>query len=109
MEEEGLLPIRVWGYMLTVFSAAATAIQHICMAKALIREHDLRVMHMGPDSDRHARRLNVRLLEITMSSLFSLSISISTNSPRNNVTDNQTGRSHGKPQRSLRNRFIGGR
>lgn len=34
------------------------------MAKALIREHDLRVMHMGPDSDRHVRRLKVRLLEI---------------------------------------------
>lgn len=52
--------------MLTVLPAAATAIQHICMAKALIREHDLRVMHMGPDSDRHIRRLKVRLLEITV-------------------------------------------
>lgn len=56
--------------MLTVFPAAATAVQHICMAKALIREHDLRVMHMGPDSDRHARRLKVLLLEITMSFFF---------------------------------------
>lgn len=54
--------------MLTVSLAAATAIQHICMAKALIREHDLRVMHMGPDSDRHDRRLKVRFLETTMSS-----------------------------------------
>lgn len=68
--EERLLPICLWGAMLTVFSATATAIQHICMAKALIREHDLRVMHMGPDSDRHARRLKVLLLEITMSSSF---------------------------------------
>lgn len=95
--------------MLTVFPAAATAVQHICMAKALIREHDLRVMHMGPDSDRHARRLKVLLLEITMSFFFFFSSPPTNNPQGNNVTDIRTGRSHGKPQRSLRNRSIGGR
>lgn len=52
----------------------ATAIQHICMAKALIREHDLRVMHVGPDSDRHARRLNEEVME-NLSVLFGIALS----------------------------------
>lgn len=33
------------------------------MAKALIRKHDLRVMHMGSESDRQVRRTKVSYFE----------------------------------------------
>ena len=52
--------------MLTDFYRAATAIQHVCMAKALVREHDLQVMHMGPESDRHTRRMKVTSSRISV-------------------------------------------
>lgn len=86
----------------------ATAIQHVCMAKALIREHDLRVMNMGLESDRQVSRAKVRFSRI-FSLPFKLAWCLSL-SPTINLTDDRIiGRGDGKLERSLWDCAIGGR
>lgn len=61
------------------------------MAKALIREHDLRVMHMGPESDRHVRRLKVCFLEmaaVTVNLYFPRTIIDDLNTEQEEVMEN---------------------
>ncbi|XHG09024.1 hypothetical protein AWENTII_012105 [Aspergillus wentii] len=52
----------------------ATAIQHVCMAKALILQRDLRTMRMGPDSNREFRRMREDVME-NLGILFGIALS----------------------------------
>ena len=91
-------------------SWVATAVQHICMAKALIREHDLRVMSLGPESERWVRRTKVWLMYLLESFMLGTIVPWATFpfSMRMHADDRTfIGRNHGKPEYCVRHCVVG--